>query len=104
MKFKSLGMIRIKRPAITDMIGEIWATVSVMKVSPLVGASNRGAAPYHSPPPVPRQQTLSASRGSAPFSKIHLKQPLSQSFFWGTMLRAMNWIALHAGCAPECSP
>jgi hypothetical protein len=30
MKFSSLGMIRIRRPAITDMIGEMWATVRVM--------------------------------------------------------------------------
>jgi hypothetical protein len=30
MKFSSLGMIKIKRPAITEMIGEMCATVRVM--------------------------------------------------------------------------
>jgi hypothetical protein len=30
MKLRSRGMIRIKRPAMTDMIGEIWATVRVI--------------------------------------------------------------------------
>jgi hypothetical protein len=31
IRLRSRGMIRIKRPAITDMIGEIWATVRVIK-------------------------------------------------------------------------
>jgi hypothetical protein len=30
MKFNNLGMMRIKTPAITDMIGVMWAMVRVM--------------------------------------------------------------------------
>jgi len=33
-KLSSLGMIKISKPAITDMIGEMWATVRSLRLLP----------------------------------------------------------------------
>jgi hypothetical protein len=41
--------------------------------------------------------------GSAPFQKIIGNNALRENLFLGTMRPAMNWIALHAGRAPECN-
>ena len=42
-RLSSRGMIRMSRPAISDMMGEMWAEVMVIKLSPLrsLGKSNR---------------------------------------------------------------
>jgi Protein of unknown function (DUF1236) len=51
---------------------------------------------------VPRQETFFVSTGSPPFQKFIGNNALPENFFWGTMLLAMNWMALQAGSAPEC--
>ena len=40
--------------------------------------------------------------GSASFQKFIGNNALLENFFWGTMLCAMNWMALQADRAPEC--
>jgi hypothetical protein len=67
------------------------------KTAPLMMKSNRGAAPYHPPCLVPRQQTLLASTGSGTSQKFIGNNALFKNFFWGTMPAAMNWLALQAG-------
>jgi hypothetical protein len=42
------------------------------------------------------------SMGSASFQIFIGNNALLKNFFWGTMLSAMNWMALQADRAPEC--
>src|ERR1700676_2831394 len=99
IRFNSRGMIRIRTPAISDMIGEMWAVVMTMKCLRIEACGKIESRPGFYPDARFHNSRRAPLRQVPAYEKCQ-KLQLSCGAVPGTMPRAMNWL----GCVPAAKP